>query len=328
MPRAIQMLLIAVLTGFFCLNVSIVFGEDAAQAGADIANDIQNSEAAKTLKQAFTKGDWEAWKTLGVKYLPGAVAVILVFIVCFMVASFLGRVIGGIVASKVDVTFGRFITKMIRNGIMFLVLLGVLGFFEIDITGVAAILAALGFAVGMALQGTLSNFAAGIMLLVFRPFKVDDYIVVDGAEGTVEEIDLFTTRLNTLDNRHIIVPNGEIFGNSMENYTHNEFRRVDVNVGADYSADIEATRQAIQSAIQNIQGAVSEPAPQAYLCELGGSSVDWQARVWCRPADYWAVRERVTQAVKESLDAAEIGIPYPQMDVHLVGQVLAKSTAA
>ena len=216
-------------------------------------------------------------------------------------------------------------TKVIRNGLMVLVLLGVLSYFEVDVTGVAAILAALGFAVGMALQGTLSNFAAGIMLLVFRPFKVGDYISVSGTEGTVEEIDLFTTRLNSADNRHLIVPNGEVFGNTLINYSHNEYRRVDVNVGTDYSADLRMTRAALEAAIANVPGAVIDPPTQVYLRELGASSVDWQLRVWCRPADYWGVREYVTAAAKESLDRQGIGIPYPQMDVHVVGKVLAKA---
>ena len=187
----------------------------------------------------------------------------------------------------------------------------------------------------MALQGTLQNFAAGIMLLMFRPFKVDDFIVVAGTEGTVEEIDLFTTRLNALDNRHLIIPNGEIFGAKLENFTRNALRRVDVNVGAAYNADLDVTRNALERATEAVNNAfirsagnVDVPAPQVYLMELGASSVDWQLRVWCRPEDYWGVREALTGAAKESLDQSGISIPFPQMDVHVVGKVLAKAAAA
>jgi len=174
------------------------------------------------------------------------------------------------------------------------------------------------------------------MLLIFRPFKIDDYIVVAGTEGTVEEIDLFTTRLNALDNRHLIIPNGEIFGAKLENYTRNKLRRVDVNVGAAYAADLGVTRSALERAVAKVRDQCAEscaesignaqaPSAQVYLLELGASSVEWQLRVWCCPDDYWDVRELLTAAAKESLDQAGISIPFPQMDVHVVGKVLARA---
>ncbi|MEM7316680.1 MAG: mechanosensitive ion channel family protein, partial [Planctomycetota bacterium] len=192
-------------------------------------------------------------------------------------------------------------------------------------TSFAAILAAAGFAVGMALQGTLSNFAAGVMLLVFRPFKVGDYISVAGSEGVVEEIDLFTTRMNSLDNRHLIVPNSSIFGETIENFTKNDLRRVDVNVGAEYKADLRHTRQVLSDAIAVIPGGVSDPAPEVYLVELADSSVNWQCRVWCRPENYWEVRQRVTTVAKDALDNAGIGIPFPQMDLHVITNLAAQT---
>jgi len=166
----------------------------------------------------------------------------------------------------------------------------------------------------------LGNFASGVMLLLFRPFKVNDYIVLSDTAGTVEEIDLFTTRINTMDNRHVIVPNGEIFGSKLENYTRNELRRVDVSVGAAYSADIDRTRQALERAVMSVNEGVTSPPPQVYLDQLGASSVDWQLRVWCEPANYWGVREELTAAAKQQLDLANIGIPFPQMDIHVIEQ--------
>ena len=215
---------------------------------------------------------------------------------------------------------------------MFVVGVIALKLHEIDVAEFAVIIAAAGFAIGMALQGTLGNFAAGVMLLIFRPFKIDDYIVVAGTEGTVEEIDLFTTRLNALDNRHLIIPNGEIFGAKLENYSRNQMRRVDVNVGAAYSADIGQTRTALERAVVRVSSAYAQvtgeedvPAPQVYLVELGASSVDWQLRVWCNPVEYWGVREELTAAAKDALDHAGISIPFPQMDVNVVGKVMAKA---
>jgi small conductance mechanosensitive channel len=311
-----------VVAGLLMQNQAMT--QDAATVGADLATKLNQSKMANTVGRALT-GETDAIIELATFYGPKAVFVVLAMVISFMIASFVGRVIGGLVSKQVDLTLGRFLTKAIRNAIMFVVLLGVMSTFGVDVTSFAAVIAALGFAIGMALQGTLANFAAGIMLVVFRPFKVDDYIVVASTEGIVSEIDLFTTRLNTLDNRHVIIPNGEIFGNKMVNYSYNQFRRVDVNVGAEYSADLDATRAALSKAVHSIPGAVTNPEPQVYLQELGSSSVNWQVRVWCRPKEYWPVRERLTAAAKQALDAAGIGIPFPQMDVHLIGQVLAKS---
>jgi small conductance mechanosensitive channel len=284
-------------------------------------------EAKGTIMEAL-QGEPEAMKAVVNKYMIPAAIALAVIIVGYMVASAVGRVVGQLVANKVDLTLGKFLGKMTTNGIMVMVLLGALGYFGVDVTSFAAILAAAGFAVGMALQGTLSNFAAGVMLLVFRPFKVGDYIVVDGSEGTVDEIDLFTTRMNTMDNRHLIVPNGSIFGSTIQNYTTNPIRRVDVSVGAEYKADLRHTRQVLSDAIAVIPGAVSDPAPEVYLVDLGDSSVNWQCRVWCRPENYWEVRQRVTTVAKDALDNAGIGIPFPQMDLHLITNMAQQNRAA
>lgn len=300
--------------------------EDAAKAGAEVATQMQavGQSLVNKIREAI-KGDAAALKQLTDEYFIPAGVVIILMIVGFIVASFAGRIVGGIISSKVDKTLGKFSSKMIRNVIIFIVLLGVLSHFEIDVTSFAAILAAAGFAVGMALQGTLGNFAAGIMLLVFRPFKIDDYVKLGDREGTVEEIGLFTTHLDTVDNRRLIIPNGQIFGETMVHYNKNDVRRVDVNVGADYSADLKYTRKVLEAAVEEIEGAVSDRPTQVYLLDLGDSSVNWQCRVWCKPQDYWDVRERMTEAVKEAMDKGAIGIPYPQLDVNVVGKVLAKA---
>lgn len=308
------------------LFASELHAEDVADAGAKVANQMQ--EVGKGLVDKIQKavqGDATATQELMNGYLIPAGVVIILMIVGYLFASFIGRVIGGAISGRVDKTLGRFSAKMVRNVIMLMILLGVLSHFRIDVTGFAALLAAAGFAVGMALQGTLGNFAAGVMLLVFRPFKVDDYVKVGDHEGTVEEIDLFTTQLNTLDNRRLIIPNGKVYGETMVHYTRNESRRVDVNVGADYSADLKVTRQVLERAISEIEGVDTSIPGQVYLCELGDSSVNWQCRVWCKPSEYWDVRERVTESVKDALDQAAIGIPFPQLDVNVVGKVLARA---
>lgn len=323
LKRLIPAVLVFTAIGISAVNSQ---AEDVAKAGVNVANQMQEvgKGLVNTIRNAIA-GDAAAMKQLTDEYLIPAGVVIILMMVGLIIASFVGRVIGGIISSKVDKTLGKFSSKMIRNVIMFIVLLGVLSHFEIDVTSFAAILAAAGFAVGMALQGTLGNFAAGIMLLVFRPFKIDDYVKLGDREGTVEEIGLFTTHLDTVDNRRLIIPNGQIYGETMVHYTKNDTRRVDVNVGADYSADLKYTRRILEEAIAEIDGADSSKAPQVYLCDLGDSSVNWQCRVWCNPQRYWDVRERVTEAVKEAMDKGAIGIPYPQLDVNVVGKVLAKA---
>ena len=308
------------------LNPAVAFGQEE---GEDFCVEGALSTVGGTFKAAL-QGDSEAQMVLLRDYGAKGLAICAAVVVSYTIASAIGRFVGKVVSEKVDLTLGKFLAKAVRNVLMIIVAMAVLGYFGIDVTAFAAVLAAAGFAVGMALQGTLSNFAAGVMLLIFRPFKVNEYIVVAGTEGTVEEIDLFTTRLNALDNRHLIIPNGQIFGSLLENYTRNESRRVDVNVGAAYGADLDATRTALEGAVRTVQmqGLATHENGQVYLDQLGGSSVDWQLRVWCEPQHYFDVREQLTAAAKQSLDAAGISIPFPQMDVNVVGKVLTRTQAA
>lgn len=300
----------------------------AAQESTDSETDMIG-KTIQTLTAAFKGGEEGAAAQSQLIEWAGAACFMLgVLFISYLAASAIGRSIGNMVTKKVDVTLGKFLTKAIRNILMFLVAVVALEVVcKIPLTQFAVVLGAVGFAIGMALQGTLGNFAAGIMLLVFRPFKIDDYIVVAGTEGTVEEIDLFTTRLNALDNRHLIIPNGEIFGAKLENYSRNGLRRVDVNVGAAYSADLDQTRTALKKAADLAASEFPTKGPKAnvYLMELGASSVDWQLRVWCEPKNYWDVREILTANAKNQLDRAGIGIPYPQLDVHVGGKLLAKA---
>ena len=310
-------------------TTGLVRADEAVQAVADQSTAVA-SNFISLCKQALSGGPESeaAIKSLMGDYFAKAFLALAVAWISYIIASAVGRYVGGLVSRKVDLTLGKFLTKAVRNLLMIVVAMGVLSYFNVDVTGLAAVLAAVSFAIGMALQGTLGNFASGVMLLLFRPFKVDDYIVLSDTEGTVEEIDLFTTRINTLDNRHVIVPNGEIFGSKLENYTRNKLRRVDVNVGAAYSADLDRTREALERAVMSVPEGVTSPPPQVYLKQLGSSSVDWSLRVWCAPVNYWGVKENLTAAAKQQLDLANIGIPFPQMDIHVIEQAKAASRAA
>lgn len=254
-------------------------------------------------------------------FLPKVVGVIVLLVVAWIVAKWAGKRVTRSAEGRLDLTIARFLGSLIKYLILIMALLGCLNIFGFETTSFAAVLGAAGLAIGLAMQGTLSNFSAGLMLLVFRPFKVDDVVSTAGITGKVVNLSLFTTEFDTPDNRRIIVPNGSIFGSTIENITFHDTRRVDVSVGTDYPADINHTRDVLLSAVKNLDSVHAEPAPVAYLTELGGSSIDWSVRMWTNTGDFWDVRERATQSIKKALDDAGIGIPYPQMDVHLDGRL-------
>jgi small conductance mechanosensitive channel len=186
-----------------------------------------------------------------------------------------------------------------------------------ETTSFAALIGAAGLAIGLAFQGTLSNFAAGAMLLIFRPYKVGDEVNVAGYTGTVREIELFTTAIDTPDYRRIIVPNSSIFGAVIENVTHHPVRRFSVGVGTAYSADIDETRRVLERAVRSVVQVAPTPAPAVVLLELGASSVNWNVQAWAKREAYGDAKQAVTRAVKIELDESGIGIPFPQLDLHL-----------
>lgn len=238
----------------------------------------------------------------------------------WVIAAWTGRLVNRrLERAEFDLTLTRFFANMTRYAILVMALLACLGVFGVQTTSFAAVIGAAGLAVGLALQGTLSNFAAGVMLLIFRPFMIGDVVEASGIRGKITAIELFTTTFDTPDNRRFIVPNSLIFGATIENVTYHPTRRVDVSVGADYGADIDATRAVLEKAAASVPGRIDDPAPQIFLEQLGGSSVDWQVRVWCDTDAYWDVYQATVRAVKREMDAAGIGIPFPQMDVHLDG---------
>ncbi len=251
--------------------------------------------------------------------VPGAAALAVIF-VGYLFAKYMSRVTARPICRRVDETLGKFIDRVIFYGILMGVIAMVMNQVGIKMSGVATIIAAMGFAIGLAFQGTLSNFAAGILLMVFRPFKVGDVVNAAGVIGKVDEIDLFTTILDTPDNRRIIVPNSSISSGTIENVSFHPHRRIEVIVGVEYAADLKTTRAALQSALdvfaaQTIPG--DGRGSQVILSNLGDSAVEWKVRMWVASIDYWSLHESLVGEVKERLDSFGIGIPFPQMDVHL-----------
>ena len=305
------------------LTIAQELSENIGTVGENMKSPVSGlpadgSNTAGSAWEALRAGDWETLMQIAFPMLVQVGLLLLLLLAGYMVAAWAGRMVSGSMRkAKVDETLTRFFGKMTRWGILILVILAVLGRFGISTASFAAVIAAAGLAVGLAFQGTLSNFAAGVMLLVFRPFKVGDVVSVGGTTGKVFEIELFTTTLDTPDNRRFIVPNSAVFGATIENVTYHETRRVDVAVGTDYSADLAKTREVLAAAANGVAGRLDNEDVVIYLTELGGSSVDWSVRVWAKTEDYWAVREALTRDVKDALDDAGIGIPFPQMDVHM-----------
>jgi len=255
---------------------------------------------------------------LAVQYGIRIVGALILLFVAWMVAAWVGRLTRkGLERAKIDVTLTRFLAKIVRWIVLILALLACLSIFGIQTTSFAAVIGAAGLAVGLAFQGTLGNFAAGAMLLIFRPFKVGDVVNLAGQTGKVWEIDIFSTVLDTFDNRRITIPNGSVFGSTIENINFHPHRRADVDVGVAYDADIDQTREVLMQAARSVPDALAEPEPAVILLALADSSVNWSVRIWAKIEDFGSVKQGTIRAVKNALDEAGIGIPFPQLDVHL-----------
>jgi small conductance mechanosensitive channel len=197
------------------------------------------------------------------------------------------------------------------------VVIAALGQLGIQTASFVAIVGAAGPAIGLALQGSLANFAAGVLILIFRPFKVGDFVEVAGVSGAVQNIQIFTTELHTPDNKKVIVPNGGVISGNITNYSANNTRRVDLVFGIGYSEDIDVAKTLLQTVLAAEPKVLQDPAPTIGVVELADSSVNLVCRPWVNTADYWDVYFNVTEAVKKALDAGGISIPFPQRDLHL-----------
>lgn len=242
-------------------------------------------------------------------------------IVVLIVGRIVANILRGLVRrinrkAKTDPTVGGFLENMAYYLVMTFTVLAALGNFGVETASIVAVLGAAGFAVGFAMQGSLANFAAGVMLLIFRPYRLGDLVEVGGKTGIVKEMTLFTTVLNTLDNVRVIVPNGKIFGDTIQNITAEETRRVDMVIGIGYSSDIATATACIQDILKSDMRVLADPAPQIAVAELADSSVNLIVRPWCKTADYWDVKFDCTRRIKEEFDRIGIEIPFPQTVIH------------
>lgn len=220
-------------------------------------------------------------------------------------------------AKGFDASLQSFLISLTGIVLKIMLVISVITMLGVEMTSFVAILAAAGLAIGMALSGTLQNFAGGVMILIFRPFKVGDYITAEGHSGTVKEIQIFHTILNTPDKKTIILPNGPVSNGSTVNYSTEPVRRVDFTFGIGYNDDIDKAKQVIMSIIEKDERILKDPAPFVGVINLGESSVDLVTRVWANAGDYWDIFFEMQETVKKEFDRQGVSIPFPQTDVHL-----------
>ncbi len=259
----------------------------------------------------------ENFSNILVSYSTNIVVALLIFIIGKRVATLLSELSIKILRkSKVDESLTLFLSKIIYGSLIVVIILAALGKLGVETTSFIAILGAVGLAVGLAFQSTLSNISAGVMLIIFRPFSIGDFIEAGGVAGTVEELNLFNTVFKTGDNKVIIVANSNIIGGNITNYSKKDTRRVDFAFGIGYDDDLKLAKNTLLEIVNADDRILKDPAPFVAVSELADSSVNFIVRVWVKSGDYWAVNFDTIEKVKLIFDEKGISFPYPQIDIH------------
>ncbi len=276
------------------------------------------STPIEVLENVDVSAVMEWLKTDGVAFGIDLIAAIIILIVGRIAVGFVVRAIRiGMRKNGIDKTLETFICNLVKWALMIVVIIASISQLGIQTTSFVAIFGAAGLAVGLALQGSLSNFAAGVLIVLFRPYKAGDWIEAAGIAGAVEQVQILTTVLRTGDNKRVIVPNSQIMNSVITNYSANDTRRIDLVIGVGYDDDLDKTRRVLEEIVAADERVLKEPAPQIAVSELGASSVDFVVRPWVSTPDYWGTRFDLTETIKKRFDQEGISIPYPQQDVHL-----------
>lgn len=255
---------------------------------------------------------------IGLEYGVLALKAVAIFVIGRFVAKIFANIANKLMKrSGMDDMLRKFVRNIIYAILLTFVVIATIGALGIQTASLVAIIGAAGLAIGLALQGSLANFAAGVLMIIFRPYKLGDLVQVAGTEGFVEEVDVFTTTLRLPDKTKIIIPNGQIMNDQITNYTEAEDRRLDLIIGIGYDDDIDTAREVLLSAVKESQYVLDTPEPAVSVASLGDSSVNLAVRPWVKAAKYAPASHEVTERVKKALDKAGISIPYPQRDVHV-----------
>ena len=270
-----------------------------------------------TLPQLLQEKGVELGLDFGIK---AATALAIFFIGKFFIKMVVGGISTVMQRQAVDKTLETFICNLVRMSLLVVVVIAAIGALGVETTSFIAIFGAAGLAVGLALQGSLSNFASGVLIVLFRPYRVGDWVEAAGISGSVEQVQILTTILKTGDNKQIIVPNSQIMDSIITNYSANDTRRVDMVVGVSYDDDIDKVRKTLQDLIAAEDRILDEPATTIAVSELADSSVNFIVRPWVKSLDYSSVKFDMTEAIKKRFDQEGISFPFPQTDVHLYKQ--------
>ncbi|MDX1304126.1 small-conductance mechanosensitive channel MscS [Photobacterium sp.] len=253
-----------------------------------------------------------------IQYGVNLISAILILFVGNLIVKGIANGVAKVLRKKsMDEAVVEFLHSLVRYLLFVIVLIAALGRLGVQTASVVAVIGAAGLAIGLALQGSLSNFAAGVLIVGFRPFKSGDYVEVGGVAGSVESIQIFSTVLCTPDNKMVVVPNGAVISSPITNYSRHATRRIDFVIGVSYDADLKKTKEVLARVVAAEPRVLKDPAPTIGVVALADSSVNLVVRPWVKTADYWRVYFDLLQAIKEELDKEDITIPYPQMDVHL-----------
>lgn len=263
-------------------------------------------------------GIWDQVQATGINFSIDVTIAIVIFVIGRIVAKIISNGIRKLMkAQKVDQILENFVGNLSYWTLMTFVIIAAISQLGIQTTSLIAVMGAAGLAIGLSLQGSLANFAAGVLIVMFRPYRVGDYVEAAGIAGSVIQVQILSTVLKTGDNKQIVVPNGQIMGSIITNFSANETRRVDMVVGVSYDDDIDKVRATIKDIIDADERILKDPACQIAVAELADSSVNFNVRPWVKTADYWGVKLDFTEAVKKRFDKEGISFPFPQQDVHL-----------
>ncbi|MFM2477149.1 small-conductance mechanosensitive channel MscS [Celerinatantimonas sp. MCCC 1A17872] len=255
---------------------------------------------------------------LVLQYFVNAASALVIIVVGFIVAGIIASSIERVMNKrKVDKTISSFTGSMVKYSLIAFVIIAALSRLGVQTASFVAVLGAAGLAIGLALQGSLSNFAAGVLIVGFRPFRAGDYVEMASTAGTVKSVQILTTTLTTPDNKEVIVPNSSVFGGSITNYSRHDKRRLDLVIGVSYKADLAQTKAVLKAVLDNEPRILKDEAITLGVLELANSSVNFAVRPWVKTSDFWPVRYDLLEAIKNALDEAGIEIPFPQMDVHI-----------
>lgn len=294
------------------INLLQVQAEEVANKATEIVTNVAQGNGADQLSELVQEG---------IKWGVGASKSILLALAIFFVGRYVIKGINRVVARmmerrNIDQGIKSFLQSFVNIVLTVMLVITVVSALGVDTTSFAALIASAGVAVGMALSGNLQNLAGGLLLLLFKPFKVGDYIEAQGMAGSVKEIQIFHTVITTVDNKDVFIPNGALSSGNVVNYSHNETRRVDITVGVEYGEDIDKVRRVLADLVAQDARILKEPAHAILLSSLSASSVDVQLRVWTSSADYWNVYFELTERIYNEFNRQGIGFPFPQLTVH------------